>query len=40
MDAGNFYSESIEAVKQLNRRAVLLIGKIRLQRIFQKILLP
>ena len=27
MDAGNFYSESIEAVKQLNRRAVLLIGK-------------
>lgn len=27
MDAGNFYSESIKAVKQLNRRAVLLIGK-------------
>ncbi len=27
MDAGNFYQESIEAVKQLNRRAVLLIGK-------------
>ena len=27
MDAGNFYQESIQAVKQLNRRAVLLIGK-------------
>lgn len=27
MDAGNFYQESIEAAKQLNRRAVLLIGK-------------
>jgi len=27
MDAGNFYSESIEAAKQLNCRAVLLIGK-------------
>lgn len=27
MDAGDFYQESIEAAKQLNRRAVLLIGK-------------
>jgi UDP:flavonoid glycosyltransferase YjiC (YdhE family) len=27
MDAGNFYQESIQAAKQLNRRAVLLIGK-------------
>ena len=27
MDGGNFYHESIKAVKQLNRRAVLLIGK-------------
>lgn len=27
MAPGNFYQESIEAVKQLNRRAVLLIGK-------------
>lgn len=27
MDAGNFYQESIEVAKQLNRRAVLLIGK-------------
>ncbi|BAY86507.1 glycosyl transferase family 28 [Calothrix parasitica NIES-267] len=27
MDAGNFYQESIKAVKQLNHRAVLLIGK-------------
>ncbi|MDY7022254.1 MAG: hypothetical protein SWJ54_12995, partial [Cyanobacteriota bacterium] len=27
MNAGNFYQESIEAAKQLNRRAVLLIGK-------------
>ncbi|MEM6751408.1 MAG: glycosyltransferase [Cyanobacteria bacterium P01_C01_bin.38] len=27
MDAGNFYQESVEAVKKLNRRAVLLIGK-------------
>lgn len=26
MDAGNFYQESIQAAKQLNRRAVLLIG--------------
>ncbi|MUG95055.1 glycosyltransferase [Scytonema sp. UIC 10036] len=26
MDSGNFYQESIEAAKQLNRRAVLLIG--------------
>jgi UDP:flavonoid glycosyltransferase YjiC (YdhE family) len=27
MDPGNFYQESIQAAKQLNRRAVLLIGK-------------
>lgn len=26
MNAGNFYQESLDAVKQLNRRAVLLIG--------------
>jgi rhamnosyltransferase subunit B len=27
MDAGNFYQESIEAAKLMNRRAILLIGK-------------
>ena len=27
LDPGNFYQESVEAAKQLNRRAVLLIGK-------------
>jgi rhamnosyltransferase subunit B len=27
MNAGNFYQESLDAVKQLNRRAVLLMGK-------------
>ena len=27
MDAGNFYQESIQAAKQLNRRAVLLMGQ-------------
>jgi UDP:flavonoid glycosyltransferase YjiC (YdhE family) len=27
LDPGNFYQESIQAAKQLNRRAVLLIGK-------------
>nr|WP_250125751.1 glycosyltransferase [Chroococcidiopsis sp. CCMEE 29] len=40
MAPGRFYQESVQATKQLNRRAVLLMGKILFQRICQRTYLP